>query len=174
MTTHRREPRSRPAAASTAVLLGLATLAVGVLVVVDAVLPAAGPHSSVLRRAIAALDGQAASTASTALGVGVAVLGIALVALALAPRRRTHVPLSAQADAWITPRAVAALAVRSAERQPDVLAARIERIGRRRVVIGLTPRADDRDLTAAREAILAELEPLDRVTVDLRIRAEPS
>ncbi|MEI5676242.1 MULTISPECIES: hypothetical protein [unclassified Nocardioides] len=166
------EPRRRPAATGTAVGLALVVTTLGVLLVTDAVRAATTTQDSILHRAMTDLDGATASTASTAVGVALAAVGLLLLAIGLAPRRRTHLRVESEADVWITPRAAAALAARTAERQPGVLQARVERSGRRRLVIGAVPRTldDSAALQGAREAAVEELDRLDGPTVEVRRR----
>jgi len=170
------EPRRRAAATTVSFLLSLALGVAGVLLALDAVLPATTAHDSALPPLLADLDGLTASAATTAAGAGVVLVGAVLVLSALVPRRRTHLRLRSEADAWITPRAAAALAVRSASRHPGVVGADAERIARRRIVVGVTRDSERSDDAAdvLQESLRAELARLPATTtVEVRSRVAP-
>lgn len=163
MSTRSPEPRARPAAVTVAVAAALAVVTLGVLLVLDAVLPETGDHRSQVLRLAEWLDGASASGATTAAGLVVTVVGVALVVAAVRPARRTHLRTRSSADVWLTPRAVADLATRSAERQPGVLDARTTGVRRRRVTLLVTPRRLDAGAELAATVQHALRDELDRV-----------
>lgn len=158
-------PRSRPAAATTAVVLAVLVLAAGVVAVADA----AGSFNgagSLAEKAFDGLDGLSASGATTGVGVALAVVGLLLVVAALKPRGRTHLAVDGPVDLWVTPRAAATIAAQEAEEHPDVLEARVESATRRRITLVVTPRSvvPDRGLAeAVRTRVSSHLAPVSGV-----------
>lgn len=163
-------PRDRATAGWVAGLLALLILALGVVTVLDVVLAQRDARDPWSRGLLSSLDGLEPSTVTTAAGVVVFVLGILVVLSALKPRRRTHLEVQSRADLWLTPQAVGALAARVAERDPEVLNARVSRAGRRRVVVGVSPR--DPEATGLAERVQGtvrdRLAPVGGVAVEVR------
>jgi hypothetical protein len=93
------------------------------------------------------------------------------VLTAFKPRRKTHVEVQGRPDLWLSPQAVGALAARVAERDPEVLNARVSRAGRRRVVVGVAPRDPEAGSGLAQRiqgTVREELATVGGVTVEVR------
>lgn len=158
-----------------AVTAAMVVAVAGVLLLLDAVLSGAGEHRSQARRLLEGLDHTTASGTTTAIGLVVAVLGLALVATALRPARRTHLRVRGDADVWLTPRAVGALASGAAMRHAGVLDARVERVRRRRVTLAVTPSRPGEAAavaTAVQEALRDDIDRVDGTTVLTRGRED--
>ncbi|WP_370288337.1 DUF6286 domain-containing protein [Nocardioides sp.] len=158
-------PRSRPAAASTAVLLAVLLLAAGAVVIADAA-GSFGSTGSLAEKTFDGLDGLKASGATTGAGAALAVIGLLLVIAALKPRGRTHLAVDGPVDLWVTPRAAATIAAQEAEEHPDVLEARVESANRRRITLVVTPRSvvpDTGLAEAVRTRVSSHLAPVSGV-----------
>lgn len=132
----RAQPRRAPVVVPTAivlavVLIGLAVVAVRELLVSQGW--AAG--SPIVPGLVDALDGVRASLGLAIGGGAVALAGLMVLWLALRPGRRTHLRVSGDADLWLAPGAVAAVAQETADRLPGVMSADSSRSTRRRVVV---------------------------------------
>lgn len=175
-----RRPRATAPAVwlSGALALGLAAL--GAAAVRDlAVDQGWAGGSSWTRAVVDAVDGLEASTALAVAGGVVALVGALVLVLALRPGRPTHVALrtgpDAAADAWITPRAVGALARAVADRSSGVLEARTVSVTPRRVRVRVTAATDPASVAAAAQSdVDAALRSVDRpsVVVSARTRKE--
>lgn len=116
------QPRALPAAGWLGPVLALALVALGVVAGQDSLArwKLAGLRSSWLGSAFSSLDGLRAATWSVPVGVVLVLLGLALLLVALKPRRRTHVSVEGDADLWISPEALAAMARDAADGVPGI------------------------------------------------------
>ncbi|MFE6650003.1 DUF6286 domain-containing protein [Nocardioides sp. NPDC057772] len=134
----RTQPRKVPVVVLTAVVLALVLIAIAVVAVRELLVSqgwAAG--SPVVPTLVDALDGVRASVGLAAAGGGIALVGLVVLWLALRPGRRTHLRVAGDADLWLAPGAVAAVAQETADRLPGVMSADSSRSTRRRVVVDL-------------------------------------
>lgn len=103
-------PAAAPAATRVVIALAVVLVALGAVAVRDALLATGSISGSPwIAAALSYVDGLTAQAWMVPAGVAVAAIGIALVLAAVTPRRRTHVPLSAE-DTWITSRDVVRIA----------------------------------------------------------------
>ncbi|MBF4161661.1 DUF6286 domain-containing protein [Nocardioides acrostichi] len=179
MSTTHRAPRGRPVVSLAALLVALAIIALAVVAVRDLVVARGwAPGTPWARSLVEGLDGLGATTASTAVGVAMAVLGAVLLLVAVKPAPRTHRALPADAEQasvelWATPAATAALALDVADRTCGVLGARVRRAGRRRVrlEVGTTlDRVEIRERVTTR--LREELAPLGDPRVVVKVRED--
>ncbi|WP_328529799.1 DUF6286 domain-containing protein [Nocardioides sp. NBC_00368] len=132
----RAQPRRAPVVVPTAIVLALVLIGVAVLAVRELLVSqgwAAG--SPVVPDLVAGLDGIGPSVGLAAAGGGIALVGLLMLWLALRPGRRTHLRVAGDADLWLEPGAVAAVAQETADRLPGVMSADSSRSSRRRVVV---------------------------------------
>lgn len=160
-------PRGTAPVVWTAGVLALLLAALGAVAVRDlAVDQGWAQGSSWTSAAVDAVDGLEASVALAVAGALVALVGLALLVVALRPGRVRHVPLDGAADAWITPRAVAALARSVADRSAGVVEASTASTSRSRVSIRVTTAGQpDAAARAAQTDVDAALRGLTRPTV---------
>lgn len=115
-------PRALPAAAWVGAAVAVLLVALGVVAGQDALarwgVPAVG--ASWLGATLDGLDGLRAAAWTVPVGIALVVVGLLVLAVALKPRRRTHVPVEAAADLWLSPAALSALARDAAEGVPGV------------------------------------------------------
>lgn len=170
-----RPPRARPGATPVAVLLALGLVALAVVGIHD--LAAARGWSDGapwVPDLVDRLDGLTASAAVVALSVAAAVVGLLLVLVALAPARRTHLPVDGDHDVWVSPAAVGALARAAADRAPGVISAETTRTTRRRVTVEVVTQRDETEVTAGvRAAVDGSLVGLTRTRVGVRTTELP-
>lgn len=150
MNTPVAAPRARPAASGVSVVLGLALVGVAVVAVHDlAVDRGWASGQSWIGTVVDRLDGLRADVPVLVAGIVAAVVGLWLVWLAVKPAAPTHDTTPGEADVWITPRAVRALAAGAAESTPGVAAATAR--GRRgRLVV--TVQSDRPDISSLVES----------------------
>lgn len=147
-------PKGRPAASGVSLVLGVALVGVAVVAVHDLAVDqgwATGPSwtGSLLDR----LDGITAGAGAVATGVALAVAGLLLLVAALKPAPRTHRAAPGEADLWVTPQALRALAVGAAEDTPGVESARARL---RRGRLSVTAQSDRPDAGTLVEASVRE------------------
>lgn len=171
----RTPPRDRPAVVPLAALLALLLVAMAVAAIRDlAVAQGWTGGTPWTRSLIDALDGLTTSTALGTAGVAVALLGLLMTVTALRPGRKSHLRTTSQADLWLSPRAVAALAQSAADRAPGVISAHATRAGRRRVVVEVETQQDRATVTEAVHTAVADGPgALTSVTVAVRIKEVP-
>lgn len=171
----RKPPRARPTAAALAGVLALLLVALAVVAIRDLTVAQGWASGTPWSRSLVdSLDGLSPSTAMVVAAVAVAVLGLLAAVSALRPGRKTHLRADAQADLWISPRAVAALAQSAADRAPGVISAEATRAGRRRVLVEVVTQQDRGTVTeAVRTAIDAGAGALTSATVSVRTKEVP-
>jgi Family of unknown function (DUF6286) len=113
-------PRALPAAAWLGPLSALVLVAIGVVLGQEALSRWGVAGRSWLGVALEDVDGMRAGTWTVPAGVLLVVLGLLLLVATFKPRRRTHVPVAGEADLWMSPTALAALARDAAEGVPGV------------------------------------------------------
>lgn len=134
----RTQPRRAPIAVPTAIVLALVLIAVAVVAVRDLALSqewAAG--TPVVPDLVAGLDGVRSSVGLAIGGAVVALIGLVLAWFGLRPGRRTHLRVAGDADLWLAPGAVAAIAQETADRLPGVVSAESSLRSRRRVIVDI-------------------------------------
>jgi hypothetical protein len=166
----RTPPKARPAAAFVAVLLALGLMALGAVgihdLLADQGVIAAGNWA---RAVLVSVDGLTATPAVAAAAAVAVIAGLWLLLVALKPGRHTHLRAPTDdADLWISPSALAALAVERAERVSAVTLADAH-AGRRRIRLDI--RTTEPDATAAiAESVNTHLEGLTPRVVKVRTR----
>lgn len=146
-------PVAAAAASKVAVVLAIVLAALGVVAVRDAVVGLGWASGSTwLPVAADAVDGFAPVDWLTIAGVAVVLIGLLLVVLALKPRRRTAVAVSAQTPMYLTVDGIAALAGAAARDIAGVVDARASS-SRRRVIVRCRVTRDD---SGAMRATIAE------------------
>lgn len=157
-------PLAAAGSATVGVVLALAVTAIGVVAVRDAAVAAGwAPGRQWIPVAVDVVDGLAPASWMTIAAVAVGILGLFMMAVALAPRRRTAVPLTADGAVFLRRADVATIAATAATDVPGVLRARA-RAGRRRVVIrAAVTSAADGVSAAVSSSVRAELSVLQRV-----------
>lgn len=173
-----RPPVSRHRAVAIGVVLALALVGVAVVAVRDlAVTEGWATGEPWLAEGVRRLDGLEPSTGVLALATVVAVLGLVLVLAGLLPAGRHHVPASGVQHLWSSPSALAEVARSAADRSPGVVAARVARASRGRVVLDVVTRngvTDQTTLSTARELASAAGTALGARRVDVRAAEEES
>ena len=174
--THSTRPAAAPVAAAGAakvgVLLALGVIAVGVVAVRDAAVAAGWvtgrPWIPLTANVV---DGLMPAPWMPIAAIGAGVLGLFLIGVALAPRRRTGLPLTAASAVFLRRADVSTIAAAAAADVPGVLRARA-RAGRRRVVIrcAVTSSTDDVSaaVSSAAHAELSALQHVPRIVVRTR------
>ena len=113
-------PRALPAAAWLGPLAALVLVALGVVLGQEALSRWDVVGTSWLGVALKDVDGMRAGTWTVPAGVVLVLLGLLLLVGTFKPRRRTHVRVDGDADLWMSPTALAALARDAAEGVPGV------------------------------------------------------
>lgn len=134
----RTPPRRAPLAVPTAIVLSLVLIAAAVIAVRELALSqgwAAG--TPLVPHLVEGLDGVRASLGLAIGGGVVALIGLVLLGLGLRPGRRTHLRVAGDADLWLSPGAVAAIAQETADRLPGVVSAGSSLRSRRRVGVDI-------------------------------------
>lgn len=134
----RTQPRRAPVVVLAATVLALILIGIAVVAVRDLLVTqgwAAG--SPVAPALVDGSDGLRASVGLAVAGGVVALAGLVLLWLGLRPGRRTHLRVTGDADLWLAPGAVAALAQETADRLPGVVSADSSRSTRRRTVVDI-------------------------------------
>ncbi|MGH3349727.1 MAG: DUF6286 domain-containing protein [Nocardioides sp.] len=151
----RTQPRRAPIAVPTAIMLAIVLVAVAVVAVRDLALSqewAAG--TPVVPDLVEGLDGVRSSVGLAIGGGVVALVGLVLAWLGLRPGRRTHLRVAGDADLWLSPGAVAAIAQETADRLPGVVSAESSLRSRRRVIVDIVAQ----DAVAVAEHVSAALD----------------
>jgi hypothetical protein len=134
----RTQPRRAPIVVLAATVLALILIGIAVVAVRDLLVSQGWATGSPLAPAL--VDGSDGLRASVGLAIGggvVALAGLVLIWLGLRPGRRTHLRVRGDADLWLAPGAVAALAQETADRLPGVMSADSSRSTRRRTVVDI-------------------------------------
>lgn len=134
--TPRAQPRRTPVVVLVAALLALLLIGLAVVAVRDLLISQGWATGSPVAPALVdGSDGLRSSVGLAVAGGVVALIGLVIVWLALKPGRRTHLRASGDADLWLSPGAVAALAQETADRLPGVMSADSSRSTRHRIVV---------------------------------------
>lgn len=158
-------PLAASAASKLAVVVALLLAAAGVVLVRDTVIALGWASGTALTPPVAnALGRVTPQPWWLVAGAAAAVVGIALMIAAVAPRRRTAVPLAAGDGLYLHRADVATLADTSASAVPGVLNARVT-VKRSRVLVDCRVTGDDH--AVVRTAVT------DAVTTALSALAEP-
>lgn len=166
-------PVAAAGASKVAVVLAVLLAALGVLAVRDAVVGLGWTSGSLwLPAAADAVDGFEPADWLVAAGAATVLVGLTLTVIALAPRRRTAVAVTAETPVYLTVDGVAALAGAAAREVAGVVDARAT-ASRRRVVVRCRVTRDDsgavrRAVTDAVTQNLSMLETPPRVVVRTR------
>ncbi|MEI7056519.1 DUF6286 domain-containing protein [Nocardioides sp. CCNWLW239] len=148
-----------------AALLALVLLALAVVAVRDLLISQGWATGSQVAPAVVdGSDGLRSSVGLAIAGGVVALLGLVLVWLAIKPGRRTHLRVTGDADLWLSPGAVAALAQETADRLPGVMSADSSRSTRRRIVVDIV--AAPRDAADGPHGAAGVVEHVDAVLAD--------
>lgn len=134
----RTQPRRAPVVVLAATVLALVLIGIAVVAVRDLLVSQGWATGSPIAPAL--VDGSDGLRASVGLAIGggvVALAGLVLIWLGLRPGRRTHLRVTGDADLWLAPGAVAALAQETADRLPGVMSADSSRSTRRRAVVDI-------------------------------------
>ncbi|MEO9323188.1 hypothetical protein ABFT23_06825 [Nocardioides sp. C4-1] len=165
-------PRARPAVVALALLVALLLLAAGGVLLRDLAVSQGWLDGRAWVPAVVDAVGDVRrSTGLAVAAAAVAVLGLLLLVAAAGRGRPTHAAVEAHTETWISPRAVAAVALEAADRAPGVLHAAVTGAGRRRVVLEVTgsSSASTRSVVdAAQEAASRAVASVPRVTVVVR------
>ncbi|MDT9593501.1 DUF6286 domain-containing protein [Nocardioides zeae] len=148
----RAAPRAFPPAAGVALLLALLAIGAAVVGVHDLAADRGWSQDSPwVPPVVDALDGLGPEPWLVGVGVLLGILGVWMIVVALAPARSSHLRANGtEADLWLAPEAVAALAQTVADRTSGVIAAETTRVSRRRVRVAVTT---NRDAAAVRGAV---------------------
>lgn len=165
-------PVAAAAASRAAVLLALVVVTAGVVGIRDALVDLGWIGGTQwLRPTRDVLDGLTPSAWMAAAGAILGVLGMALMVAALAPRRRTAVPVADSTAVYLHRADVSKLVSSAAREVPGVLDARAS-VSRRRVVVRCRATGHTRELRpTVADAVAKQLEVLrtpQRVIVRLR------
>lgn len=134
----RAQPRRAPVVVPTAIVLALVLIGIAVVAVRELLVSQGwATGSPVVPDLVAGLDGIGPSVGLAAAGGGIALVGLVVLWLAIRPGRRTHLRVAGDADLWLAPGAVAAVAQETADRLPGVMSADSSRSTRRRVVVDI-------------------------------------
>ncbi|MBZ5735710.1 hypothetical protein K8Z61_14545 [Nocardioides sp. TRM66260-LWL] len=164
-------PSARPAATGTVQLVSVVLLVVAALAVRDGAAGLGWVSGSPWLPTLAdRLDGRQV-TASVLLAAGIVAAAIAVLLLlpALRPARRTHRAVGSDGLVWVSPRALAALAVAAVDRTPGVLEVGRATVKRRRVSIPVTVLPDHADPASVRAAAEANARAAVAVLDDLPV-----
>ena len=172
MTTIVSPPRGRPAASGVALVLGVALVGIAVVAVHDlAVDRGWATGSSWTGSLVDRLDGLTAGAGVVAVGVVLTLVGLLVLVAAVKPAPRTHQATPGEADLWVTPGAVRALAVGAAEDTAGVESARARlRRGRLSVTAQSDDPGADRLVEAAVRESLAGLTAHDIVVTTEKVK----
>ncbi|MBX7454592.1 hypothetical protein GR927_41990 [Mycolicibacterium sp. 3033] len=166
-------PVAAAGASKVAVVLAILLAALGVIGVRDAAIGLGWVSGSTwLPAAVTAADGVEPADWMAVAGVAVMLVGLVLIAIALSPRRRTAVAVSAQTPMYLTVDGIAALAGAAARDVAGVVDARATS-SRRRVVVRCRVTSADTDamrhtITDTVTRTLAVLQSPPRVVVRTR------
>lgn len=166
-----RSPLAAPAVVWPALVLGLMLIGLGVVAAQDALSQwGVITQGSWLAAGIDGLDGLTAGSWAVPVGAVLAVVGVILVAVALVPRRRTHLALEGPADLWLTPAAVETLARDAANGVPGIAELEV-RASRSKVRVRAGADDPQRVASPLEQVVTARLEQLPvRVSTSARRR----
>lgn len=155
------------------IVLALATAAIGLIGVHDALVSAnVTTGASWIENTIDALDGLKPQWWSVAAGVVMVLAGLWILSVAVRPRPRTAVALQSQTGVFLRPRDVKKLAARAADDVDGVVSTHVSAT-RRAATMTVTVTGDDGRISAdVQDAVaerLAALDPPPR----LKIKAKP-
>ncbi|MFD4327541.1 DUF6286 domain-containing protein [Nocardioides sp. NPDC058538] len=149
------QPRRAPVAVATATVLAIVLIAFAVVAIRELALSQGWAAGTPLAPdLVEGLDGLRASVGLAIGGGAIALIGLVLLWLGLRPGRRTHLRVAGDADLWLSPGAVAAIAQETADRLPGVVSAESSLRSRRRVVVDIVAQ----DAAAVAEHVSAVLE----------------
>lgn len=167
-----RPPVSGHRAVAIGVVAALALVGVAVVAVRDlAVSQGWAGGEPWLADGVRGLDGLEPTPAVLAVATAVGVLGLLLVLAGLLPAKRRHVPAPEAAHLWSSPSALAEVSRSAVDRAEGVVAARVVRASRGRVVLDVVTRdraTDDRTVQGAHELARAAGAALGARRVDVR------
>lgn len=174
-----RPPALRHRSVPLAVLLGALLVGVAVVAVRDlSVAQGWAQGDPWLAAGIRALDGLEATTAVLAVATLAGVVGLLLLVVGLSRAERRYVRATEETQLWSTPAAIGEVARTAADRAPGVLAARVGRAGRRRVVLEVLTRgdaaSDSATLAGVREVAVPPANALGIARIDVRTAQEDS
>lgn len=165
-------PRAAPAAVFGALVVAVILLTLGAALGQFALVESGAMSGrSAVERLVTAVDGSTVAGWGLVAGIVMALLGLWLVFVALKPRRRTHEQVSAGADTWVTPRALAAMADDAAQDVPGVLdsSSSVHRRSGLRVRVSLESDLSPEPVCAqVRDQVTARVAELTSRTVDVR------
>lgn len=134
----RTQPRRAPVVVLAATVLALVLIGIAVIAVRDLLVSQGWATGSPVAPALVdSSDGLRASVGLAIVGGVVALVGLVLLWLGFRPGSRTHLRVAGDADLWLAPGAVAALAQETADRLPGVVSADSSRSSRRRIVVDI-------------------------------------
>lgn len=162
-------PRAVPIALVLGVVIALLLIALSVVAIRDlAVAQGWAAGDLWLPTLVDSLDGLGSSIGLAVAGGALALVGLALLLAALKPGSRTHVRATRGGDLWLTPAAVASLAVSSVDRTRGVVSAQASRVTRRGATVQvITHGADDTEARTAADNGVGSLTPM-RISVQTK------
>lgn len=169
-------PRRGPAAGWLALMVALCLLAACAAGAHDLFVHLGWvPQRPWLPGAISTGDGLSVQWWTAPASAALVVLGLVILAIAVKPRRRTHLAAPGDdIDLWIAPRALSTLASDTAARMDGANAAVARtRLRRRRIDLVVATTTDDAESLSARvtEAVTERIAPLSDATVRVRREA---
>ena len=171
-----RPPVSPHRAVAIGVVVALALVGVAVVAVRDlAVAQGWATGEPWLGAGVRSLDGLEPSAGVLAVATAVGVLGLLLVLAGLLPAKRRHVPAAGDARLWSSPSAIAEVTRGAVDRSQGVVAARVARSSRGRVVLDVVTRdgaTDTATVQRAREVGNTAGSALGARRVDVRLVEE--
>ena len=172
-----RPPALRHRSVPLAVLLGVLLVAFAVVAVRDlAVSQGWAQGEPWLAAGVRSLDGLEAGTATLVVATVVGLVGLLLLVIGVSPAQRRYVRATEATQLWSTPAAIGEVARTAADRAPGVLAARVGRATRRRIVLHVTTRgdaaSDDTTLAGVREVAASPATALGARRTDVRLAEE--
>lgn len=165
-----RHPSAPPRAVPTALVLGIviALLLIGLSVVTIRDLAVAqgwATGTPWIPALVDSLDGLGSSAGLAVTGGALALVGVLLLLAALKPGSPTHVRATRGGDLWLTPAAVASLAVSSVDRTRGVVSAQASRVTRRGATVQvITHGVADSEARSAADRGVGDLTPM-RISV---------
>jgi hypothetical protein len=159
-------PRAVPIALVLGIVLALVLIGLSVVTIRDlAIAQGWAAGTAWIPSLVDSLDGLGSSVGMAVAGGVLALVGVALLLAALKPGSRTHVRAARGGDLWLTPAAVASLAVSSVDRTRGVVSAQASRVTRRGATVQvITHGAGDAEARSAAESGVGGLTPM-RITV---------
>jgi putative Mn2+ efflux pump MntP len=168
-------PRATPATVPAAVVVALLLIGLAVVAVRDLVVAQGWSTGTPWLLSLArSLDGLTASIGVVVAGVVLVLVGLLVLWLGLKPARRTHLEGRTDADLWLTPAALAALARAAADRSAGVISAEAGSVGRRKITIDVLTRGEAATVTREVEAALDDtVRGLAATTIAVRTKEIP-